>query len=251
MMHQIGEFNVYIEKDYDSMSKVGARILAAQVTLTPRSVLGLATGGTPVGAYKELVRMHRAGELDFSAVTTFNLDEYYPISRQNNQSYYYFMHDNLFAHVNIPSGNINIPNGEAADAAEECAAYEKKLAAAGGVDIQLLGIGVTGHIAFNEPAEAFEPFTHVVDLAEKTIAANSRFFASADDVPRQALTMGIKSIMSAKRILLMASGADKAEVIAKMILGGITPSLTASVLQLHPRVDVVLTEDAATGLGIR
>ncbi len=228
--------------DYAAMSRLAADILAAQVILKPDCVLGLATGSTPVGAYDGLIAKCKAGELDFSKVTTVNLDEYRGLPETNDQSYRYFMNDHLFNHVNIDKKNTFVPSGTAADAAAECAAYDARIAALGGIDMQLLGIGDNGHIGFNEPDDAFTGPTHVVDLTESTIQANSRFFEDASQVPTQACTMGMYSIMQAKRILLVA-GANKKDIIEKAVYGPITPQVPASILQLHPDVTIILAEN--------
>lgn len=230
-------------EDYNEMSRKAANIIAAQVISKPDCVLGLATGSTPIGTYKRLVEMYDAGDLDFSAVKTANLDEYKGLTRDNDQSYYYFMHDNLFNHVNIDPTNTNIPDGTKEDADKECAAYEELIKSLGGVDLQLLGLGHNGHIGFNEPADDFPVATHCVDLQESTIEANKRFFASIDDVPRKAYTMGIGTIMNADKILILVSGEDKADIVAKAFFGPVTPQVPASVLQLHK--NVTLIADAA------
>lgn len=230
--------------DYADMSRKAARIIAAQVMLKPHCVLGLATGSTPIGTYKELIRFHLEEELDFSNVTTVNLDEYYGLSPEHEQSYRYFMRQNLFDHINIPPENTHIPDGLTRDVARTCAEYDSMVSSLGGTDIQLLGIGDNGHIAFNEPHSFFFAQTHLVDLDEDTIQANARFFASEADVPRQAITMGMRSIFSAKLILLLASGPNKASAIAKMIKGPIDPQLPASILQLHPNVVVIAEKEA-------
>ena len=234
---------IYVGKNYEEMSHLAANIIAAQVTLKPDSVLGLATGSSPVGMYKELIARHQAGDLDFSAVKSVNLDEYVGLEPTHDQSFRYFMQDNLFNHVNIDPANTNVPNGMAADPAAECDRYEAVIASMGGVDIQVLGMGHNGHIGFNEPAEAFPLKTNLVDLQESTINANSRFFASRDDVPKQAITMGIGAIMKAKKILVVVSGEGKADIVAKAFAGPVTPHVPASILQLHP--DVVLVGDEA------
>lgn len=230
-------------EDYNEMSRKAANIIAAQVISKPDCVLGLATGSTPIGTYKRLVEMYEAGDLDFSGVKTANLDEYKGLTRDNDQSYYYFMHDNLFNHVNIDPENTNIPDGTKEDAEKECAAYEELIKELGGVDLQLLGLGHNGHIGFNEPADDFPVATHCVDLQESTIEANKRFFASIDDVPRKAYTMGIGTIMNADKILILVSGEDKADIVAKAFFGPVTPQVPASVLQLHK--NVTLIADAA------
>lgn len=239
---------IVIAKDYDELSKKAANLLASQITLKPNSVLGLATGSTPMGAYRELIHIYEEGDISFTEVVTFNLDEYYGLDKENAQSYYYFMMENLFKHVNINKNNIYIPDGRAKDINNECIEYENKIKQAGGIDLQLLGIGRNGHIGFNEPDVKFEAQTHLVTLDEDTIEANSRFFTAMEDVPRRAISMGIKTIMHSKKIILLASGEEKAETINSMINGKITPELPASVLQLHPDVVVLLDEKAACRL---
>jgi glucosamine-6-phosphate deaminase len=230
--------------DYAEMSRKAARIIAVQVQLKPHSVLGLATGSTPIGTYKELIRFHRDEELDFSNVITVNLDEYYGLSPEHEQSYRFFMQHNLFDFINIPLKNTHVPDGLARDVARACVEYDNLVASLGGTDIQLLGIGDNGHIAFNEPHSYFFAQTHLVDLNEETIKANARFFASEAEVPRQAITMGMRSILSAKLILLLASGPKKAEATARMINGPVDPQLPASILQLHPKVIVIADKEA-------
>ena len=230
--------------DYQEMSKQAANLIGAQVVVKPDCVLGLATGSTPIGTYKELIRRCEAGELDFSNVTSVNLDEYKGLPRDNDQSYYYFMNENLFDHINIDKANTNVPNGMEPDADKECERYEELIKTLGGVDLQLLGLGHNGHIGFNEPADEFVKETHCVDLQESTIEANKRFFDSIDDVPRQAYTMGIKTIMSAKKILVIASGADKADIVNRAFFGPVTPQVPASILQMHPDVTVICDEAA-------
>ena len=234
---------IYRAKDYEDMSKKAANIIASQIVLKPDCVLGLATGSTPIGAYKNLVEKYEQGDLDFSQVTTVNLDEYKGLPRENDQSYYYFMHDNLFDHVNVKPENTHLPDGTKEDSDEECARYEELIRTLGGQDLQLLGLGHNGHIGFNEPDAIFEKATHCVDLQESTIEANKRFFASADDVPRQAYTMGIGTIMQAKKILVVVSGEDKADTVAKAFFGPVTPEVPASILQFHK--DVILVADEA------
>lgn len=224
--------------DYNEMSKKAANIIAAQMILKPNSVLGLATGSSPMGTYKELIKKYEAGDIDFSDITTVNLDEYRGLPRTNDQSYYYFMNDNFFNHVNIDKARTHVPNGEE-DAEVECGNYEALIKELGGIDLQLLGLGHDGHIGFNEPAEAFDKTTHCVDLTESTIEANKRFFASIDDVPKQAYTMGIGTIMAVKKILVIVSGADKAAIVKKAFTGPVTPTVPASILQMHPDVTVV------------
>lgn len=234
---------IYVTEDYNAMSHRVASILAAQVLLKPDCVLGLATGSTPVGAYKQLVEWYKKGDLDFAQVRSINLDEYVGLAPTHDQSYRYFMQSNLFDHVNIVPANTNVPNGLAEDAAEECRRYNEVIHTLGPIDLQLLGMGHNGHIGFNEPAETFELETHVVDLTDTTIQANARFFASADEVPRQAMTMGIQTIMQAKKVLVAVSGKDKAEIVKKAFDGPVTPDVPASILQMHP--DVILVGDKA------
>ena len=233
-------------KDYADMSRKAANIIAAQVILKPDCVLGLATGSTPIGTYKELIKGYENGDLDFSLVKTANLDEYRGLEKSNDQSYDYFMKANLFNHININFDNLNIPNGENPDADAECKRYEEVVKALGGQDLQLLGMGHNGHIGFNEPADEFVKETHCVDLQESTIQANTRFFEKVEDVPTQAYTMGINTIMQAKMILVIVSGADKAEIVKKAFFGPVTPQVPASILQMHPNVVVVVDEAAAS-----
>ena len=234
---------IYETANYEEMSRKAANILAAQVISKPDSVLGLATGSTPIGMYDQLVEWYNKGDVDFSEVKTVNLDEYKGLARDNDQSYYYFMHKHLFDRVNINPDNTNVPDGTQMDSEKECARYEKLIESMGGVDIQLLGIGRNGHIGFNEPDNCFAKTTHCVELTESTIEANKRFFASADDVPRQAYTMGIGTIMKAKKILLIVNGEDKADALAKAVYGPVTPEVPASILQFHN--DVVIVADQA------
>ena len=221
------------------MSRKAANLIGAQVIMKPDCILGLATGSSPIGTYKELIKRCEEGDLDFSQVQSVNLDEYKGLSRDNDQSYYYFMNHNLFDHINIDKANTHVPNGMESDAEKECANYEELIKSLGGIDLQLLGLGHNGHIGFNEPAEEFDKVTHCVDLQESTIEANKRFFASADDVPRQAYTMGIGTIMSAKKIVVVVSGEDKADIVKRAFSGPITPSVPASILQMHPDVTVI------------
>ena len=234
---------IYQEADYEAMSLRAARIMAAEVVRKPDCVLGLATGSTPVGAYRQLSQWNQEGHLSFREVRTVNLDEYKGLEPTHDQSYRYFMQVNFFDHLDILRENTHVPNGMAADADAECKRYDELIRSLGYADLQLLGIGHNGHIGFNEPGSAFVAPTHVVDLTERTIEANSRFFASADDVPRQAMTMGIGCIMAARRILMVVSGDDKAQAIYDAFCGPIDPKCPASILQLHP--DVVLVGDKA------
>ena len=235
---------IIITKDYDEMSKVAANIIAAQMTLKPNSVLGFATGSSPIGTYAELIKKNQAGDIDFSTITTVNLDEYKDLPITHDQSYYYFMNDYLFNHVNIDKNNTNLPNGNAEDPEAECARYEALIKELGGIDMQLLGLGHNGHVGFNEPGDCFQKNTYCVTLTERTIDANKRFFESADAVPRQAITMGVGTIMAAKKLVLVVSGADKADALQKCLQGPITPSVPGSILQLHPDVTVVCDEAA-------
>ena len=235
---------IYKAKDYEEMSRKAAGIVSAQIIMKPDYVLGLATGSTPVGLYKQLIEWYRNGDLDFSGVRTVNLDEYKGISRENDQSYYYFMHQNLFDHVNIPAGNTHLPDGMEPDSEKECRRYEELIQSMGSVDLQLLGIGHNGHIGFNEPADAFDKLVHCVNLTQSTIEANKRFFASAEEVPRQAYTMGIQTIMRSKKILIIANGEGKADIVRDAFFGPITPMVPASVLQLHNDVTLVADEAA-------
>ena len=235
---------IYKGKDYADMSRKAANIISAQVIMKPDCVLGLATGSTPIGLYQQLVAWFEKGDIDFSEVRTVNMDEYKGLSRENDQSYYYFMHHNLFDHVNLPAENSHLPNGMEPDSDKECRRYSELIRSMGGVDLQLLGIGHNGHIGFNEPGDAFDNDVHCVDLTQSTIEANKRFFASADDVPKQAYTMGIKTIMQAKKILIVASGEDKADIVRDAFFGPITPKVPASVLQLHNDVTLVADEAA-------
>lgn len=237
---------VIITVDYDEMSKRAAEIVKKQIKEKPNSVLGLATGSTPLGMYKYLIEMYKKGEIDFSNVVTFNLDEYVGLSPDHPQSYHYFMYENFFNHVNIKKENIHIPNGVAEDLEEECERYEKEIEKAGGIDLQILGIGVNGHIGFNEPDESIDTKTHVVTLTEDTINANKRFFKNADEVPRKAITMGLGSIMKARKIVLLASGKSKARAIKETIKGKLTTKVPATVLALHPGVTIIIDKEAAS-----
>ena len=231
--------------DYNEMSKMAARMILSQVTLKPKSVLGLATGSTPVGMYKELVKMYDNKLIDFSEVITFNLDEYYQLPRDNDQSYHYFMRDNLFNHINVKNENIHIPNGMSEDIEKECENYDNFIKEAGGIDIQVLGIGHNAHIGFNEPTISFERGTHLVDLKPSTIEANSRFFESIDNVPKKAITMGTGSIFKAKKIMLLACGESKAEAIYNTVYGKVVPEVPSSILQFHHDVVLILDKEAA------
>lgn len=234
---------IYEAVDYKSMSRRTANIISAHVILKPDCVLGLATGSTPVGAYQQLVEWYKKGDLSFAETRSVNLDEYRGLSPHHEQSYRYFMQTNLFDHIDIKPENTYVPNGLAFDAEAECRRYNRIIRELGGIDLQLLGLGHNGHIGFNEPDHAFELETHVVDLSESTIEANKRFFASEAEVPRQALTMGIKSIMQARKILVAVSGEDKADIVLRAFTGPVVPDVPASILQMHP--DVTLVGDKA------
>ncbi len=235
-------------RDYADMSRKAANIISAQIILKPDCVLGLATGSTPIGIYEKLVEWYWKGDLDFSDVTTVNLDEYRGLSRDDDQSYYYFMHDHLFRHVNLRPDRTFIPDGTEPDAEKACRDYNRILASVGDVDLQLLGLGHNGHIGFNEPGDTFAKDTHCVTLTERTIQANRRFFASEEDVPRQAYTMGVRTIMNAKKILLVVSGQEKAEAVRAALFGPVTPQVPASVLQLHRDVLVVADQAALSAV---
>ena len=232
-------------KDYQDMSRKAANIISAQIIMKPDCVLGLATGGTPVGTYAQLVDWYNKGDLDFSEVTTVNLDEYRGLPKEHPQSYWYFMNENLFSKVNIDPAKTNLPDGTNLDTAAECARYNGIIHKLGGIDLQLLGIGHDGHIGFNEPGEAFELETHCVDLTQETIEANKRFFdGNVDLVPKQAYTMGIKTIMQARKVLMVVNGTGKAEIVKKAFFGPVTPEVPASILQMHPDFTLVGDEEA-------
>ncbi len=231
-------------KNYEEMSAKAANIIAAQVTMKPNCILGLATGSTPIGTYAKLVEKYKAAELDFAGVTSVNLDEYRGLPKENDQSYYYFMHDHLFSHINIDKRRTFLPDGTEPDAEKACNDYNDIIHSLGGIDLQLLGLGHNGHIGFNEPSDNFALETHCVDLTESTIKANQRFFDSYEDVPKQAYTMGIKTILQAKKVVVVVSGADKAEAVYKSFFGPVTPQVPASILQLHPDCIVVADEAA-------
>ena len=233
-----------VAKDYDEMSRLAADKIAACLKAKPTCVLGLATGSTPIGLYAQLVRDFEAGEISFADAATFNLDEYRGLSPEHDQSYRYFMEQNLFGKVDVEPSRTHVPDGANPDHEAACAAYEQAIAQVGGIDLQLLGLGHNGHIGFNEPADDFPVDTHLVGLTESTIQANSRLFDSIDDVPRQAYTMGIGTIMKARSILVVASGADKADIVKRAFFGPVTPQVPASVLQLHPDVTVIVDAEA-------
>ena len=236
---------VIVKKNYEEMSKAAATLFAAEIMENPKTILGLATGSTPVGLYKELVKMYEAGDLDFSQITTFNLDEYVGLAPENDQSYHYFMNDHLFDHVNINKENVHVPDGVGFEAGEAGKAYEELMAKTGQVEIQLLGLGCNGHIGFNEPADEFTKVTGEIDLTDSTIEANKRFFEKKEDVPRKAVSMGIGTIMRAKKIVLLVNGENKAEILKEVVNGPVTPKVPGSILQFHPHVTVICDEEAA------
>ncbi len=237
-----------IEENYEAASRAAADIIAAQVAEKPNCVLGLATGSTPIGAYDELVAKVGRGEISFKDVTTFNLDEYAGLDGGHDQSYRWFMNHHLFDRVDIDKSRTHVPSGNSHDPEKMCENYEAAIEAVGGVDLQLLGLGHNGHIGFNEPCDEFPVTTHYVELTKSTIEANSRLFDSIDDVPTAAYTMGIGTIMKAKKVVLMATGAGKAEIVAKAFAGDVTPQVPASILQSHPDVVIVLDKEAASQL---
>lgn len=234
---------IYCGKDYEGASRIAANIISAQVIMKPDCVLGLATGSTPIGTYEQLIKWYEKGDLDFSAVHSINLDEYRGLKPDNDQSYRYFMNTHLFDSINIDKKNTFVPDGTEPDADKACKDYDEIIRSHGGIDLQVLGLGHNGHIGFNEPADSFCKGTQCVKLAESTISANARFFASADEVPKEAYTMGIGSIMQAKKVIVIVSGEGKAEIVKKAFLGSVTPQVPASILQLHN--DVILVGDEA------
>lgn len=236
--------NLILCKNYEEMSNRAAELIAEQIKSKPDSVLGLATGATPVGTYSRLIEMYKNNEIDFKDVVSFNLDEYYPISRDNPQSYYSFMRENLFNHINISSGNTHIPNGEAKNPTEECTVYENEIEQYGGVDLQILGIGRNGHIGFNEPSDALNSSTHLTSLTDDTIEANSHFFEDKSKVPTHALTMGMATIFKAKKIILLANGRSKLNAIKALMSDDITTDTPATMLKMHPDVTVICDYDA-------
>ncbi len=236
---------IFITEDYEAMSRKAANMVAGQMNLKTESVLGLATGSTPEGMYKELVSLYKEDDIDFSDITTFNLDEYYKLPTDSEQSYAYYMDQHLFSHVNMAKERIHIPNGISNDVDEVCREYDRLIEANRNIDLQILGIGNNGHIGFNEPDVKFEAGTHLVKLDEATIEANGRFFESIDDVPREAISMGIRNIMHAKKVVLIANGANKAAILKEMLFGPVTPNVPASVIQLHNDVTLILEKEAA------
>lgn len=247
---------IYEAKDYYGLSRRAANIISAHAILRPDCVLGLATGSTPVGAYRQLIEWYQKGDLSFAGVRTVNLDEYRGLAPEHPQSYRYFMEENFFSRIDVRRENTHVPDGLAPDPEAECRRYNRVIRDLGGIELQLLGLGHNGHIGFNEPGAAFELETHLVDLAESTIEANTRFFPSREQVPRQAFTMGIKSIMQAREILVVVSGRDKADIVLRAFTGAVTPQIPASILQMHPNVTLVgdtaalsKLRDAGAGIG--
>lgn len=231
-------------KNYDEMSKKASDFVSQAITKKKDLVLGLATGSTPEGMYEDLIQKTKEGAISFKQVRTFNLDEYIGLEESHPNSYHYFMEENFFKHIDISPENTYLPKGTAENLAEECARYEELIKSTGGIDLQILGLGTNGHIAFNEPGSSFTSPTSVVDLAQETLDANARFFDSIEDVPTQAVTMGIGSIMEAKEILLLVSGKSKAEALAKTIKGEVTEDLPSSVLQEHSNVTIIADQEA-------
>ena len=242
---------VIVQPDYEQMSKVAAQIVVEILNAKPNAVLGMATGSTPLGLYQELVRLHREGQLDFSRVTTFNLDEYVGLSTSHPQSYHYFMREQFFQHVNIPPQNINIPSGTTSNYPAFCEWYEQRIAECGGIDLQILGIGSDGHIAFNEPTSSMSSRTRLKTLSKQTIDDNARFFERREDVPVYAITMGVGTILDARKLVLVANGKAKARAIAQAVEGPVTSMVTASAIQLHRSATVIVDEEAASELTMR
>ena len=242
---------VIVQRDYAQMSRVAAQIVAELLNTKPNAVLGMATGSTPLGLYQELVRLHEKEQVDFSRVTTFNLDEYVGLNVNHAQSYHYFMHEHFFRHVNIPPHNINIPSGTTSNYPAFCQWYEKRIVECGGIDLQILGIGTDGHIGFNEPTSALSSRTRLKTLSKQTIDDNARFFERREDVPVYAITMGVGTILEARKLLLVASGKAKAKAIAQAVEGPVTSMVTASALQLHRDAVVIVDQEAAGGLTMR
>ena len=242
---------VIINESYEALSKAAGRCVAQAINRKPNAVLGLATGSTPLGLYKELIRLHKDEGLDFSRITTFNLDEYVGLTRTHPQSYHYFMHENLFKQINVPPQNVHIPSGTTDNYEAFCQWYEQRIVECGGIDLQVLGIGSDGHIAFNEPSSSLTSRTRIKTLARQTIADNARFFDKEEDVPVYAITMGVGTILEAKKIILLANGANKARAIAGAIEGPVTSMNTASALQLHRDTVFFLDREAANGLSMR
>jgi len=241
---------IIVSATYEEMSKAAAKAVAQLLNSKPNAVLGLPTGSTPLGVYKELARMHKSEGLDFSRVTTFNLDEYVGLKKDHPQSYHYFMHENFFKHINIPVQNVYIPSGTTDNCAAFCSWYERRIEECGGIDLQLLGVGSDGHIAFNEPSSSLGSRTRIKTLAKSTIEDNARFFEKIEDVPIYAITMGVGTILEARKILFVANGASKADAVARAIEGPVTSMITASALQLHPDVTAFLDREAAGKLSM-
>ncbi len=241
---------IIVNETYQELSKAAAKVIASVLNSKPNAVLGMATGSTPLGVYNELVRMHKEEGLDFSQVTTFNLDEYVGLRGTHEQSYHYFMRENFFKHVNIPRQNIYIPSGTTDNYEAFCQWYEHRIKEVGGIDIQILGIGSDGHIAFNEPTSSLGSRTRIKTLAKQTIDDNARFFANPQDVPIYAITMGVGTILEAKSIILLANGKNKAVAVAAAVEGPVTSMITASALQLHPEVLVFIDKDASSELAM-
>ena len=237
---------IIIAENYNEMSKAAAELIAEEINRKPNMVLGLATGSTPVGTYEKLIEMNKENKIDFSGITTFNLDEYCGLNKENDQSYWYFMHDKLFNHVNINHANINMLDGTNTDSEKECSSYDEKIEKAGGIDLQVLGMGHNGHIAFNEPCDYFSNGAHMVELQESTINANKRFFEDVSQVPKASYTMGIGNIMHARKVVMLVSGEEKAETVAKAFNGAIVPQVPASVLQLHNDFVLIMDKAAAS-----
>ncbi len=242
MKYNYKGMHILIKKDYDAVSKKAAQLVGAQITLNPKSILGLATGSSPEGMYKNLVDMYKNDIIDFEDIVTFNLDEYLNLNNENNQSYAYYMNKHLFNHVNIKKSNINIPSGVSKDIKKTCQDYDKSIFKYDKIDLQILGIGTNGHIGFNEPDVHFEAGTHLVDLDEETINANSRFFDNVNEVPKQAISMGIRNIMQSKKVVLIATGENKINAVKKMLFEEITPNLPASILQVHNDFTLIVDE---------
>ena len=240
--------NVQVVENYNEMSAEGAMVVARQIRDKPSAVIGFATGSTPIGLYQSLIQMHRNEGLDFSHITTFNLDEYVGLKAEDRQSYHSFMYEHLFSHVNVKPAQVYIPNGMAEDLEAHCIWYESEIARFGGLDMQILGIGTNGHLGFNEPGSSLGSRTRVVSLAQTTVRDNARFFGHIDEVPEKAITMGLDTIMDARSLLLLGSGAGKAEAIRASLEGPLTVMEPASVLQLHPQIRFIIDREAASRL---